>query len=85
MLKTEEIDMDIFKSFIDILSRKTMLDKAVKLIKEIPVSKISVEMLPLIADLQSKLSTEQSKEIDEYFKKNTNLAKAAAVTANLMN
>lgn len=85
MLKTEEIDMDIFKSFIDILSCKMMLDKAVKLIKKIPVSKISVEMLPLIKDLQSKLSTDQNKGIDEYIKKNSNLANAAAVTANLMN
>ena len=34
MLKTEEIDMDIFKSFIDILSCKMMIDKAVKLIKK---------------------------------------------------
>ena len=85
MLKTEEIDMDIFKSFIDILSCETMLDKTVKLIKEIPVSKISVEMLPLITGLQPKLSTNQNKEIDEYIKKNVNLAKAAAVTANLMN
>lgn len=85
MLKTEKIDMDIFKSFIDILSCKTMLDKAVKLIKEIPVSKISVEMLPPITDLQSKLSIDQNKEIDEYIKKNANLANAAAVIANLMN
>ena len=85
MLKTEKIDMDIFKSFIDILSCKTMLDKAVKLIKEIPVSKISVEMLPPITDLQSKLSIDQNKEIDEYIKKNANLANAAAVIVNLMN
>ena len=85
MLKTEKIDMDVFKSFIDILSCKTMLDKAVKLIKEIPVSKISVEMLPPITDLQSKLSSDQNKEIDEYIKKNANLANAAAVIANLMN
>lgn len=85
MLKTEKIDMDVFKSFIDILSCKTMLDKAVKLIKEIPVSKISVEMLPPITDLQSKLSINQNKEIDEYIKKNANLANAAAVIANLMN
>lgn len=85
MLKTEKIDMDVFKSFIDILSCKTMLDKAVKLIKEIPVSKISVEMLPPITDLQSKLSIDQNKEIDEYIKKNANLANAAAVIANLMN
>ena len=53
--------------------------------KKIPVSKISVEMLPLIKDLQSKLSTDQNKGIDEYIKKNSNLANAAAVTANLMN
>lgn len=85
MLKTEKIDMDVFKLFIDILSCKTMLDKAVKLIKEIPVSKISVEMLPPITDLQSKLSIDQNKEIDEYIKKNANLANAAAVIANLMN
>ena len=85
MLKTEKIDMDVFKSFIDILSCKTMLDKAVKLIKEIPVSKISVEMLPPITDLQSKLSIDQNKEIDQYIKKNANLANAAAVIANLMN
>lgn len=85
MLKTEEIDMDIFKSFIAVLSCKTMLDQAAKQIKKIPASKIGAEMLPLINDLKSKLSTTQDKEeIEDYINKNTNLSNAAKITEALM-
>lgn len=86
MLKTEEIDMEIFKSFMAVLSCKSMLDQAAKQIKKIPVSKIEAEMLPLIKDLKSKLSTSQGKdEIDNYINQNTNLSKAAKITEELLN
>lgn len=86
MLKTEEIDIDIFKSFMAVLSCKTMLDQAVKQIKKIPASKIGAEMLPFIKDLKSKLSTSQGQEdIEDYIKKNTNLSNAAKVTEELLN
>lgn len=85
MLKTEEIDIDIFKSFIAVLSCKTMLDQAAKQIKKIPASKIGAEMLPFIKDLKSKLSTSQGQEdIEDYIKKNTNLSNAAKVTEELL-
>ena len=85
MLKTEEIDMEIFKSFMAVLSCESMLDKAAKQIKKIPVSKIEAEMLPFIRDLTSKLSTSQGKEdIEDYINKNTNLSNAAKVTEELM-
>ena len=86
MLKTEEIDMEIFKSFMAVLSCKTMLDQAAKQIKKIPASKIEAEMLPLIKDLKSKLSTSQGKdEIDNYINQNTNLSNAAKITEELSN
>lgn len=86
MLKTEEIDMEIFKSFMAVLSCKSMLDQAAKQIKKIPVSKIEAEMLPLIKDLKSKLSTSQGKdEIDNYINQNTNLSNAAKITEELLN
>ena len=85
MLKTEEIDIDIFKSFIAVLSCKTMLDQAAKQIKKIPASKIGAEMLPFIKGLKSKLSTSQGQEdIEDYIKKNTNLSNAAKVTEELL-
>ena len=85
MLKTEEIDMEIFKSFMAVLSCKSMLDQAAKQIKKIPASKIEAEMLPLINDLKSKLSTTQDKEeIEDYISKNTNLSNAAKITEALM-
>lgn len=86
MLKTEEIDMEIFKSFMAVLSCKSMLDQAAKQIKKIPASKIEAEMLPLIKGLKSKLSTSQSKdEIDNYINQNTNLSNAAKITEELLN
>lgn len=86
MLKTEEIDMEIFKSFMAVLSCKSMLDQAAKQIKKIPASKIEAEMLPLIKDLKSKLSTSQGKdEIDNYINQNTNLSNAAKITEELLN
>ena len=86
MLKTEEIDMEIFKSFMAVLSCKSMLDQAAKQIKKIPASKIKAEMLPLIKELKSKLSTSQSKdEIDNYINQNTNLSNAAKITEELLN
>lgn len=86
MLKTEEIDLDIFKSFMAVLSCKSMLDQAAKQIKKIPASKIEAEMLPLIKDLKSKLSTSQGKdEIDNYINQNTNLSNAAKITEELLN
>ena len=86
MLKPEEIDMEIFKSFMAVLSCKSMLDQAVKLIKKIPASKIEAEMLPLIKDLKSKLSTSQGKdEIDNYINQNTNLSNVAKITEELLN
>ena len=85
MLKTEEIDMEIFKSFMAVLSCKSMFDQAAKQIKKIPASKIEAEMLPLINDLKSKLSTTQDKEeIEDYISKNTNLSNAAKITEALM-
>ena len=85
MIKTEEIDMDIFKSFIETLSCKSMRDQAVKQIKKIPASKLAVEMLPLINDLKSKLPTAQDKEeIEDYINQNANLSEAVKVTENLM-
>lgn len=86
MIKTEEIDMDIFKSFIETLSCKSMRDQAVKQIKKIPASKLVVEMLPPINNLKSKLPTVQDKEeIEDYIKKNTNLSNALKVTEELLN
>lgn len=86
MLKTEEIDMEIFKSFMAALSCESMLDQAAKQIKKIPASKIEAEMLPLIKDLKSKLSTSQDKdEIDKYINQNTNLSNAAKITEELLN
>ena len=85
MLKTEEIDIDIFKSFMAVLSCKSMLDQAAKQIKKIPASRIEAEMLPFIEDLKSKLSTSQGKEDIDYIKKNTNLSNAAKVTEELLN
>ena len=86
MIKTEEIDMDIFKSFIETLSCKSMRDQAVKQIKKIPASKLVVEMLPPINNLKSKLPTAQDKEeIEDYIKKNTNLSNALKVTEELLN
>ena len=85
MLKTEEIDMDVFKSFMAALSCKSMHDQAVKHLKKIPASKIEAEMLPLINDLKSKLSTTQDKEeIEDYINKNTSLSNAAKITEELM-
>lgn len=85
MIKTEEIDMDIFKSFIETLSCKSMRDQAVKKIKKIPASKLVVEMLPLINDLKSKLPTAQDiEEIEDYINQNANLSEAVKVTENLM-
>lgn len=85
MIKTEKIDMDIFKSFIETLSCKSMRDQAVKQIKKIPASKLVVEMLPLINDLKSKLPTAQDKEeIEDYINQNANLSEAVKVTENLM-
>lgn len=85
MLKTEEIDIDIFKSFIAVLSCKTMLDQAAKQIKKIPASKIGPEMLPFIEELKSKLSTSQDKEdIEDYIKKKPNLSNVAKVTEELL-
>ena len=85
MIKTEEIDMDIFKSFIETLSCKSMRDQAVKQIKKIPASKLVVEMLPLINDLKSKLPTAQDiEEIENYINQNANLSEAVKVTENLM-
>lgn len=85
MIKTEEIDMDIFKSFIETLSCKSMRDQAVKQIKKIPASKLVVEMLPLINDLKSKLPTAQDiEEIEDYINQNANLSEAVKVTENLM-
>ena len=85
MLKTEEIDMEIFKSFMAVLSCESMLDQAAKQIKKIPASKIEAKMLPLITELKSKLSISQGKEeIEDYIKKNTNLSNAAKVTEELM-
>lgn len=85
MIKTEEIDMDIFKSFIETLSCKSMCDQAVKQIKKIPASKLVVEMLPLINDLKSKLPTAQDiEEIEDYINQNANLSEAVKVTENLM-
>ncbi len=84
MLKTEEIDMEIFKSFMAVLSCKSMLDQAAKQIMKIPASKIAAEMLPLINDLKSKLSTVQDKEgIEKYIHK-ANLTDAAKITEELM-
>ena len=84
MLKTEEIDMEIFKSFMAVLSCKSMLDQAAKQIMRIPASKIAAEMLPLINDLKSKLSTVQDKEgIEKYINK-ANLTDAAKITEELM-
>lgn len=69
-----------------VLSCKSMLDQAAKQIKKIPVSKIEAEMLPLIKDLKSKLSTSQGKdEIDNYINQNTNLSNAAKITEELLN
>lgn len=85
MIKIEEIDMDIFKSFIETLSCKSMRDQAVKQIMKIPASKLVVEMLPLINDLKSKLPTAQDKEeIEDYINQNANLSEAVKVTENLM-
>ena len=85
MLKTEEIDMEIFKSFMAVLSCESMLDQAAKQIKKIPASKIEAKMLPLINELKSKLSISQGKEeIEDYIKKNTNLSNAVKVTEELM-
>ncbi len=85
MIKTEEIEMDIFKSFIETLSCKSMRDQAVKQIKKIPASKLVVEMLPLINDLKSKLPTAQDiEEIEDYINQNANLSEAVKVTENLM-
>lgn len=85
MIKIEEIDMDIFKSFIETLSCKSMHDQAVKQIMKIPASKLVVEMLPLINDLKSKLPTAQDKEeIEDYINQNANLSEAVKVTENLM-
>ena len=85
MIKTEEIDMDIFKSFIETLSCKSMRDQAVKQIKKIPASKLVVEMLPLINDLKSKLPTAQDiEEIEDYINQNANLSEAVKVTENLI-
>lgn len=85
MIKTEEIDMDIFKSFIETLSCKSMRDQAVKQIKKIPASKLVVEMLPLINDLKSKLPTAQDiEEIEDYINQNANLSEAVKVIENLM-
>lgn len=85
MIKTEEIEMDIFKSFIETLSCKSMRDQAVKQIKKIPASKLIVEMLPLINDLKSKLPTAQDiEEIEDYINQNANLSEAVKVTENLM-
>jgi len=68
-----------------VLSCKSMLDQAAKQIKKIPASKIEAEMLPLINDLKSKLSTTQDKEeIEDYISKNTNLSNAAKITEALM-
>lgn len=85
MIKTEEIDMDIFKSFIETLSCKSMRDQAVKQIKKIPASKLVVEMLPLINDLKSKLPTAQDiEEIEDFINQNANLSEAVKVTEGLM-
>lgn len=85
MIKTEEIEMDIFKSFIETLSCKSMRDQAVKQIKKIPASKLVVEMLPLINDLKSKLPTVQDKEkIEDYINQNANLSEAVKVIEGLM-
>lgn len=85
MLKTEVIDLDIFKSFMAVLSCKSMLDQAAKQIKKIPASKLVVEMLPLINDLKSKLPTAQDKEeIEDYINQNANLSEAVKVTEDLM-
>lgn len=85
MIKTEEIDMDIFKSFIETLSCKSMRDQAVKQIKKIPASKLVVEMLPLINDLKSKLPTAQDiEEIENFINQNANLSEAVKVTEGLM-
>ena len=85
MLKTEEIDIEIFKSFMAVLSCESMLDQAAKQIKKILASKIEAKMLPLITELKSKLSISQGKEeIEDYIKKNTNLSNAAKVTEELM-
>lgn len=85
MLKTEEIDIDIFKSFMAVLSCKSMLDQAAKYIKKIPASKIGAEMVPFIKGLKSQLSTSQGQEdIEDYIKKNTNLSNATKVTEELL-
>ena len=80
MIKSEDVDVELFKSLIAAISCDSLLNHSVEILKRIPASKFTTGMVGQLTSLKSKLSGDNAKELDDYLDANPELSKARELT-----
>ena len=80
MIKSEDVDVELFKSLIAAISCDSLLNNSVEILKRIPASKFTTGMVGQLTSLKSKLSGDNAKELDDYLDANPELSKARELT-----
>lgn len=74
MLSTEDIDIELFKSYVAVLSSDSQMAIAPESLKSIPLEKFTVGLIGQLSALLTKLPTEQKEEISSYLSQKQELA-----------
>lgn len=74
MLSNEEIDIDLFKSYVSVLSLDSQLSKASESLKTIPLDKFNAALVGQLSALLTKLQPAQKEEIELYLTQKQELA-----------
>lgn len=67
MKKENEIDNDLFKSYLKVISRKDMMAEAISQLKSIPVKFYSKAQIAMLDSITKFISDEEKSELGKYF------------------
>lgn len=67
MKKEKEIDNDLFKSYLKVISRKNMMAEALSQLKSIPVQFYSKPQIAMLDSITKFISDEEKSELEKYF------------------
>ena len=67
MKKENEIDNDLFKSYLKVISRKDMMAEAISQLKSIPVKFYSKAQIAMLDSITKFISDEEKTELEKYF------------------
>lgn len=85
MMRDDDVDVALFKSFITVIQSEKFLSEAHVYIKKIPVSKYTKGLVGQMASLLNKLSMVQNQDIYKYLKLNRDAVQAIEAVMKIIN